>query len=94
VARAADSKRVTAYLSLRPAPRSDVLEGAPEGWELQDLDPFGDADALTWLGFEHGEPDEPLLPWRRPERWPDRRPRTGGRHRASAWFRTAWSGTA
>jgi hypothetical protein len=81
----ADTGRVIAYLSLRSA----VLEGVPEGWERQDLDPALDVDALSWLGFEHGEPDEPLLHIPRPQRWPDIALRTGGRHRAPRRFASA-----
>ena len=84
-----DTGRVITYLSLRSALRSAALDGAPEGWEQQDLDPSADADALSWLGFEHGEPDEPLLPSQRPQRWPSSRLRTGGRHRAPGRFRIA-----
>ncbi len=85
MARTADRTRVTAFQSLRSA----VLRGAPEGCEPQAFDPSLDADALTWLGFEPGEPDEPLLPWPRPERWPAARRRSSGRHRAPAQARTA-----
>jgi hypothetical protein len=69
--------------ALRPV----VLEDVPEGWERRAFDPSSDADALAWLGFEPGEPDEPLLPWSRPATWPTRG--TSGRHRASARVRTA-----
>ena len=76
---------MTAFLSLRSA----VPEGAPEGWELQAFDPSLDDDALTWLGFEPGAPDEPMLPWPRPHRRPAAQRRRSGRHRAHARFRTA-----
>jgi len=46
-------------------------------------------DLLTSLGFEHGEPDEPLLRWPRPQRWTAPRPRTRGRHRVRTRSRTA-----
>ena len=85
MARTADSTRVTAFQSLR----SVVLGGAPEGCEPQAFDPSLEADALTWLGFEPGEPDEPLLTWPRPERWPAVRHRTSGRHRASVQVRAS-----
>ena len=75
------------FPSLRSAPRSDVPEGAPEGGRPQTFDPSLASDALGWLGFEPGEPDEPLLRWPQPQRWPAAR-RTGGRHRAPARFRT------
>jgi len=39
-------------------------------------------DVLDWLGFEHGDPDEPLLPWHRPRRWPSSERFRHGRHRA------------
>jgi hypothetical protein len=78
---------VTDFLSLRAA-RSDVHEDVPEGWELQAFDPSADADALSWLGFEPGEPYEPALDWPRPQHWPAPR-RAGGRHRAPARFRVA-----
>ena len=81
----ADTGSVIAYLSLRSA----VLESIPEGWERQDLDPALDADALSWLGFEHGEADEPLLHVPRPRRWPDIELQTAGRHRAARRFRIA-----
>jgi hypothetical protein len=55
----------------------------------QYLDPSVDVDALSWLGFEHGEPDGPLLTWERPQRWSRTLGRTGGRHRAPGRFRTA-----
>ncbi len=80
---------MTAFLFLRPAPASEVHEDAPEGREPQTFDPSLDADALSWLGFAPGEPDEPLLPWERPQRWRAPRLRTGGRHRFAAPFRTA-----
>jgi hypothetical protein len=77
---------VTALLSLRSV---GLLQGAPEGCEPQAFDPAIDGDALTWLGFETGDPDEPLLAWPRPQRWPVSRRRTSGRHRAPVWLRTA-----
>ncbi len=70
---------MTAFLSLRSA----VLEGTPEGGEPQSFDPSVHGDALTWLGFEPGEPDEPVLSWPRPQRWPTARRRANGRHRAT-----------
>ena len=40
-------------------------------------------DVLAWLGFEPtDEPDQPLLRWPQPARWPAGR--RSGRHRAPA----------
>ena len=70
--------------ALRPVP----LDQVPAGWEQRAYDPTaGDADALTWLGFEPGDDAEPLMSWPRPERWPARR--NAGRHRAGARLQTA-----
>ena len=77
---------MTAFLSLRSV---GLLQGAPEGCQPQAFDPSLDGDALTWLGFETGDPDEPLLTWPRPQRWPVTRRRTNGRHRAPAPLRVA-----
>jgi hypothetical protein len=77
---------VIAFLSLRSA----VLVDAPEGCEPQAFDPSLDGDALTWLGFEPAEPDEPLLTWPRPQHWRAARSRrAAGRHRPSARLGTA-----
>jgi hypothetical protein len=80
---------VTAFLSRRLAPLSALLDGPPEGAEPQAFDPSVDGEALAWLGFERGEPQEPLLRWSRPQRWPAARRPAGGRHRATARLRTA-----
>jgi hypothetical protein len=77
-------------MTSRPVGRlSAVRVRAASRVPLPAFDPSGDGDALAWLGFEPGEPDEPLLAWRRPQHWPAVRRRTGGRHRAPARFRTA-----
>ena len=49
----ADIEEVTAHLSQDPAALQRALE----------------PDVLGWLGFEHGEPDQPLLDWPRPQGW-------------------------
>jgi len=63
--RTADSDRVIAFFS-RPDSRSAAPEEAPAP---QAFDPTLEGDALGWLGFEHGEPDQPLLDWPRPQGW-------------------------
>jgi hypothetical protein len=76
---------VIAFFSPPPEPRSQVLDQRPEGWAPQAFDPTLDGDALSWLGFEHGEPDEPLLDWPRPRGWMPGLPRRqAGHHRAPA----------
>ena len=62
---------LTTIAGLLPAAlRPVVLEDVPEGWERQAHQPSQDGEALSWLGFEPGEPDEPLLDWPQPAGWP------------------------
>lgn len=52
--------------ALRPV----VVDAAPAGWERGVHDPSRDGDVLTWLGFEPGRAEEPLIPWARSADWP------------------------
>jgi hypothetical protein len=72
----ADRYRVTAHLTLPPAPRTDVPADDAAAAEPQALVRALEPDVLGWLGFEHGEPDEPLVPWPRPRHWPSSSLRT------------------
>jgi hypothetical protein len=81
---------VLSVMTSRPGARlSAVLVRAASRAPLPAFDPTVDGDALAWLGFEPGDPDEPLLTWPRPQHWPAARRRAGGRHRAPARFRAA-----
>jgi hypothetical protein len=75
--------RAAALLELPLPSRAVQPQEVPAGWERNAFDGTVDDDPFGWLGFELSEDDDgPLVVWPRPERWPDTRLRTGGRHRA------------